>query len=69
MITDEDGRAISEYLPYGTYIVKEHETKGYDTLKPFEVKIDQNEKTYFYNIYNCGETTAGRNISSFPRPA
>lgn len=52
LTTDEDGRAISDYLPYGTYIVKEHEIKGYDTLKPFEVKIDQNEKTYFYNIYN-----------------
>lgn len=52
LTTDEDGRAISEYLPYGTYIVKEHATKGYDTLDPFEVKIDQNEKTYFYNIYN-----------------
>lgn len=52
LTTDEDGRAISEYLPYGTYIVREHETKGYDTLDPFEVKIDQNEKTYFYNIYN-----------------
>lgn len=52
LTTDEDGRAISEYLPYGTYIVKEHEIKGYDTLDPFEVKIDQNEKTYFYNIYN-----------------
>ena len=52
LTTDEDGRAISDYLPYGTYIVKEHEAKGYDTLKPFEVKIDQNEKTYFYNIYN-----------------
>ena len=52
LTTDEDGRAISDYLPYGTYIVKEHETTGYDTLKPFEVKIDQNEKTYFYNIYN-----------------
>lgn len=52
LTTDDDGRAISDYLPYGTYIVKEHETKGYDTLKPFEVKIDQNEKKYFYNIYN-----------------
>lgn len=52
LTTDEDGRAISDYLPYGTYIVREHETKGYDTLDPFEVKIDQNEKTYFYNIYN-----------------
>ena len=49
--TDEDGRAISDYLPYGTYIVKEQASTGYDTLKPFEVKIDQNNKTYFYNIY------------------
>ena len=52
LTTDEDGRAICDYLPYGTYIVKEHTTKGYDTLDPFEVKIDQNEKTYFYNIFN-----------------
>lgn len=50
--TDEDGRAISDYLPYGTYVVKEQASTGYDTLKPFEVKIDQNNKTYFYNIYN-----------------
>lgn len=50
--TGEDGRAISDYLPYGTYVVKEQSTTGYDTLKPFEVKIDQNNKTYFYNIYN-----------------
>lgn len=52
LTTDEDGRAISDYLPYGTYIIKEHETTGYDTLKPFEVKIDKDQKTYFYNIYN-----------------
>ena len=52
LTTDEDGRAISDYLPYGTYIVKEQSTTGYDTLKPFEVKINQNNKTYFYNIYN-----------------
>ena len=52
LTTDEDGRAISDYLPYGTYIVKEHETTGYDILKPFEVKIDKDQKTYFYNIYN-----------------
>lgn len=50
--TDEDGRAISDYLPYGTYVVKEQASTGYDTLKPFEVKIDQNNKTYFYNIYD-----------------
>lgn len=50
--TDEDGRAISDYLPYGTYVVKEQASTGYDTLKPFEVKIDKDQKTYFYNIYN-----------------
>lgn len=50
--TAEDGRAISDYLPYGTYVVKEQASTGYDTLKPFEVKIDKDQKTYFYNIYN-----------------
>ena len=52
LTTDEEGRAISELLPYGLYVVKENDTVGYDTLKPFEVMIDENEKIYFYNIYN-----------------
>lgn len=52
LTTDEDGRAITDWLPYGTYVVKEHAVTGYDTLKPFEVKIEQDQKTYFYNIYN-----------------
>lgn len=52
LVTDDEGRAISDYLPYGLYVVKEQETEGYDTLKPFEVMIDENEKVYFYNIYN-----------------
>ncbi len=52
LTTNEDGRAISELLPYGTYIIKEHETKGYDTCKPFEMKIEKDQKTYFFNIYN-----------------
>ena len=52
LTTYEEGRAISELLPYGTYIVKEQDTEGYDTLEPFEVFIDENEKIYFYNIYN-----------------
>lgn len=50
--TDEDGRATSDYLPYGTYIVKEQAKEGFDTLDPFEVKIDENDKTYYYNIFN-----------------
>lgn len=52
LVTDDEGRAISDYLPYGLYVVKEQATEGYDTLKPFEVMIDENEKVYFYNIYN-----------------
>lgn len=52
LTTNEEGRAISELLPYGTYIVKEQAVEGYDTLEPFEVFIDENEKIYFYNIYN-----------------
>ncbi len=52
LTTDEDGRAISDLLPYGTYIIKERETKGYDTCKPFEVKIEKDQKTYFFNVYN-----------------
>lgn len=52
LTTDEDGRATSDYLPYGTYIVKEQAKEGFDTLEPFEVKIDENDKTYYYNIFN-----------------
>ena len=52
LTTDEDGKAISDYLPYGTYIVKEHRKEGYNILLPFEVQISQNNKTYFYNVYN-----------------
>lgn len=54
LVTDNEGRAISDYLPYGTYIVKEREVEGYDTLAPFEVKIEKDQKTYFYNIFNDG---------------
>ena len=54
MTTDEEGRAMSELLPYGTYEVKEREKEGFVTLKPFEVKIEEDQKVYFYNIYNDG---------------
>lgn len=52
LTTDEEGRAISELLPYGTYIVKEQAKEGYDTLDSFEVFIEKDQKVYFYNIYN-----------------
>lgn len=52
LTTDEDGRAKTELLPYGLYVVKEQTKEGYEAIKPFEVMIDENEKTYFYNIYN-----------------
>ena len=54
LTTDEEGRAMSELLPYGTYEVKEREKEGYVTLKPFDVKIEEDQKVYFYNIYNDG---------------
>ena len=48
--TDEDGRAVSSYLPYGTYIVKEiteySEGIKYDKLPDFEVEVFEDEKTY-----------------------
>ena len=50
--TDEDGRAITPLLPYGTYIVKEQSKTSFDTLEPFEVFISEDSKVYFYNIYN-----------------
>jgi len=52
LTTDENGRAMSKLLPYGTYEVKERPVEGYDTLDPFEVKIDEDQKVYFYNIFN-----------------
>ena len=52
LTTDENGRAISKLLPYGTYTVKERPMTGYDTLEPFDVKIDEDQKVYFYNIFN-----------------
>ena len=47
MVTDDEGRAMSPYLPYGRYIVKEQSKVGYDTLPPFEVMIDEHEEVYF----------------------
>ena len=52
LTTDENGRAMSKLLPYGTYTVKERPMTGYDTLEPFDVKIDEDQKVYFYNIFN-----------------
>ena len=54
LTTDEEGRAMSDLLPYGTYEVKEREKEGYVTLKPFEAKVEEDQKVYFYNIYNDG---------------
>ena len=52
LTTDENGRAMSKLLPYGTYTVKERPMTGYDTLEPFDVEIDEDQKVYFYNIFN-----------------
>lgn len=52
LTTDEEGRAISGDLPYGTYTVVERPMVGYETLPPFEVFVSEDSKIYFYNIFN-----------------
>lgn len=49
LTTDADGFAESTDLPYGTYIVTETVRKdGYGKVKPFEVFVSENGKTYKY---------------------
>lgn len=49
LTTDADGFAESTDLPYGTYIVTETVGKdGYGKVKPFEVFVSENGKTYKY---------------------
>ena len=53
LTTDADGFAQSAMLPYGTYIVTETVGKeGYSKIKPFEVFVSENGKTYKYLLEN-----------------
>lgn len=49
LTTDEDGYAKSVSLPYGVYVVTESKAKeGYAKIKPFEVFVSEDGKTYKY---------------------
>lgn len=54
LITDKDGFAISQNLPYGIYTVKQTKgTEGTDIMKPFDVYIDEDGEVYKYMINNA----------------
>ena len=53
LTVDADGFAVTGELPYGTYTV--HQTSGWagsKLMEDFQVKIDENGKTYSYIINN-----------------
>lgn len=52
LTTDENGCAISSKLPYGHYTIQERETEAYTTIEPIHVFINEDGKTYYYNILN-----------------
>lgn len=54
LTTDENGHAISGWLNYGDYILRELETKeGYElNNQEWKVEIRADQKTYTYNITN-----------------
>ena len=64
--TDEQGRAISKDLPYGTYTVKEQgdangvtwvDGEAYQTLAPFDVTISSNDQTILKIVSNSLKTS------------
>lgn len=64
IVTDENGRASTAdlhdaaacgALPYGTYEVREDPATtppGYRAAEPFTVEVDENGRTYFYEVEN-----------------
>ncbi|MDD6468197.1 MAG: SpaA isopeptide-forming pilin-related protein [Erysipelotrichaceae bacterium] len=52
LICDEQGKAESRLLPYGTYILKEVEHPGYQLIEPFEVTINDDQQVYYYERVN-----------------
>lgn len=51
--TDSDGFAISDYFPWGTYIVHQNKGKdGYELMDDFEVMINADGRTYSYILEN-----------------
>ncbi len=52
IITDEDGLATSNDLPYGHYLIEELTPKDHVPLKPFVVFINGEKKTHYFHIDN-----------------
>ena len=52
--TNAHGYAITKELPYGTYVVEQIAgAEGKELLKPFEVNITEQDKTYNYFVNNA----------------
>lgn len=53
LITGEDGVAVTQNLPYGTYLIKESKTpEGYSVSEDFLVNISENNQTYTRIVNN-----------------
>lgn len=52
LITDENGVATSNWLPYGRYLIKEKDKIGFEIAKEFEIMISENEKTVHFILEN-----------------
>ncbi len=57
LITDEEGYAISNLLPYGWYTVYEEAVSGYDVIAPFKVFVNEDQKVFHYLIENTATVT------------
>lgn len=54
LITDKDGFAVSQNLPYGVYTVKQIKgAAGTDIMEPFDVFINEDGEVYKYMINNA----------------
>ena len=54
LVTDKDGFAETQNLPYGVYIVKQTKgLEGKELMPAFEVNITENHETYRYLINNA----------------
>ena len=53
--TNKNGEATSGLLPYGTYVVKEHQKPGFILAEDYEIVIDENEETIEYTLLNEAE--------------
>lgn len=59
LVTDENGYAVKENLPYGTYLLKETKSlSGYELLQEaIEFKVRADGEEIYYHIYNKKKET------------